>query len=144
VKHPSIESWCNSRFSPGSLVSARVLQYMNRYPIQFPRGSLRNRWHDLTLRCRRSSNGMKNRPLAFILPSLPRPRSNLMLSYSQFMKLVRDLLSHASSLQDSKSRPSMRFLSSREASGEPELSLSRFATPRPDRALVSQFLLPAR
>jgi hypothetical protein len=38
----------------------------------------------------------------------------------------------------------MRFLSSCEASGEPELSLSRFATPRPDRALVSQFLLPAR
>jgi hypothetical protein len=47
------------------------------------------------------------------------------------------------SVQDSASRPSMRFLSSREASGEPELSLSRFATPRPDRALVSQFLFPA-
>jgi hypothetical protein len=36
------------------------------------------------------------------------------------------------SAQDSIFRPSMRFLSSREASGEPELSLSRFATPRPD------------
>jgi hypothetical protein len=48
------------------------------------------------------------------------------------------------SVQESIARPSMRFLSSREASGESELSLSRFATPRPDRTLVSQFLLPAR
>jgi hypothetical protein len=95
VNHPSLESWCNGRFSPGSLVSTRVFQFMNRYSLQFPRGELRNRCQHFTLKGRRSTNGMKDRPLAFILPLRRRPILNLMLSYSQLMKLVRDLLSHA-------------------------------------------------
>jgi hypothetical protein len=42
----------------------------------------------------------------------PRPISNLMLSYSQFMKLVRDLLSHACLYKTSTAHPLSKLCNS--------------------------------